>query len=318
MTNITFLLPAYKAQYFQDALISIKNQTYSDFSCLVSDDCSPEDLKTIFDQTVGEDSRFSYRRNEQNMGSKSLVSHWNLLVGLCETKYLIMASDDDVYSPRFLEKMMLLADKYPQVELLRARCRIINAESVTLREDALSEEFESQDVFLYRFWAQRISCVANYMFRTEALKKQGKFVDFPLAWGSDTATVLNLCKKGVASPSEILFSFRSSGSNISTTQDAHTIRLKHKAYFQLYDFLFAYFQNWHPDNMPVCHYHYEVAKKSFMNLMYDLTINQWVYTPRELWTHFHKIRKLGWVTGKVECFYFFLTYIFERKKKMAK
>ena len=312
MSNITFLLPAYKAQFFRDALISIKNQTYAGFSCLVSDDCSPEDLKTIFDQTVGEDSRFSYRRNTQNMGGKSLVSHWNLLVDLCESKYLIMASDDDVYDAHFLEKMMHLAEKYPLVDLLRARCRIINAESVTLREDALSDEFESQDVFLYRFWAQRISCLANYMFNTQKLKQQGKFVDLPLAWGSDTATVLNVCMNGVVSPSDILFSFRCSGSNISTTLDANTIRLKHKAYFLLYDFLVEYFQKNHPDDTPVSQYHYTEAKKSFMNLMYDLTNYQWVYSPREFLLHYKKLLAMGRLSGKVERFYFFLTYFKKR------
>lgn len=314
MPTFSFLLPAYKVQFFAEALRSIKNQTHREFKCLVSDDCSPEDLKSDFDKVVGNDSRFVYRRNKENMGSKSLVAHWNLLVELCDTDYFVLASDDDVYDPRFLEQVSKLSVKYPQVQIIRARARNIDSQGTVLRNDSLSEEFEPQDVFLYRFWAQRISCVANYVFQTKALKTAGNFVDFPLAWGSDTATVLNLCKNGVASPAEILFSFRLSGTNISTTEDARTIRLKHKAYFQLYDFLVDYFLNWKPDNTAVCQYHYAEAKKSFMNLMYDLTINQWVYSPREVLSHFRKIRKMGWVTGKIETFYFFLTYILQRKR----
>ena len=86
--SYTFLLPAFKITFFADALRSIKNQTYKDFKCLVSDDCSPDDIKSIFDRTVGNDPRFVYRRNEENIGSKSLVAHWNLLVDLCDTDYL--------------------------------------------------------------------------------------------------------------------------------------------------------------------------------------------------------------------------------------
>lgn len=44
----TFLLSAYKPDFFEEALRSIKEQTYSGFKVLVSDDCSPHDLKTIF------------------------------------------------------------------------------------------------------------------------------------------------------------------------------------------------------------------------------------------------------------------------------
>lgn len=314
MKTISFLLPAYKSQYLTEALLSIQRQTYTDFTCLVSDDCSPEDLKTIFDHTVGDDPRFVYRRNVNNMGGKSLVSHWNLLVDHCQTDYFVLASDDDVYDSHFLEKMMPLTETYPQVDLLRARCRIIDANGITLQNDALSEEFESRDVFLYRFWGQRIACIANYMFRTDFLRHQGKFVDYPLAWGSDEATVLNACLNGVASPKDILFSFRNSGSNISTTLDARTIRLKHQAYLQLYDFLLSYFEQWKPENTPLAMRHYTEAKKSFMSLMYDLTVNQWVYSATEILGYYKKIINAGCLKGKVDKFFFFWVYLVKRIK----
>lgn len=312
MNSISFLLPAYKSQYLTEALLSIQRQTYTEFTCLVSDDCSPEDLKPIFDRTVGDDPRFTYRRNEQNMGGKSLVSHWNLLVDLCKTEYFVLASDDDVYDSRFLEQMMPLTEKYPQVDLLRARCRIIDANGVTLQNDALSEEFESRDVFLYRFWGQRIACIANYMFHIDALRQQGGFVDFPLAWGSDEATVLNLCRNGVAAPKDILFSFRNSGSNISTATDARTIRLKHQAYLQLYDFLQSYFEQWKPEDNPLAMRHFSEAKKSFMSLMYDLTVNQWAYSPTEIYSYYRKIRHIGYLNGKLDKLFFFWSYIVNR------
>lgn len=52
MTKYTFLLPAYKPDFFEVALRSIKSQTYSDFKVLVSDDCSPHDLKSIYKRCV--------------------------------------------------------------------------------------------------------------------------------------------------------------------------------------------------------------------------------------------------------------------------
>ena len=58
-SKYTFLLPAYKGVYLADMLTSIKNQTYKDFICIVSDDCSPDNIKDIFDNVVGYDKRFS-------------------------------------------------------------------------------------------------------------------------------------------------------------------------------------------------------------------------------------------------------------------
>ena len=48
MAKYSFLLPAYKPDFLEVALRSIKSQTFSDFKVLVSDDCSPHDLKSIY------------------------------------------------------------------------------------------------------------------------------------------------------------------------------------------------------------------------------------------------------------------------------
>ena len=64
----TFLLPAYKPDFFREALDSIKCQQYTDFKVIVSDDCSPYDLKSIYDDVCSQDTRFQLRRNLVNMG----------------------------------------------------------------------------------------------------------------------------------------------------------------------------------------------------------------------------------------------------------
>ena len=82
-------------------------QTNRDFKVLISDDCSPQNIHDICKPYLN-DSRFSYRRNDNNMGSKSLVSHWNLLVSLCDTEYFIMASDDDVYERKPFNRIKMV------------------------------------------------------------------------------------------------------------------------------------------------------------------------------------------------------------------
>lgn len=217
MEKYTFLLPAYKARFFEEALLSIKNQTYRDFKVIVSDDCSPEELKPIYDKVCGDDPRFTFRRNEENMGSKSLVSHWNLLVDICDTEWFIMAGDDDVYDPTFLDEMNRLSEKYPNVDLLHARARVIDADGEVTKKDALYYEYVCQLDYLEQLdFYKHVECMGNNILRTIALKDKGGFVNLPLAWGSDMATCNMMSINGVANSGEILFGFRMSGLNISS------------------------------------------------------------------------------------------------------
>lgn len=227
----TFLLPAYKAKYLNEALDSIKCQTFADFQVVVSDDCSPENLH---DRVLPylDDARFSYRRNEKNIGGHSLVEHWNLLVNLCKTEFFIMASDDDVYAPNFLEELNKLVCKYPTVDLFHARAQVIDDHGEVTMRDALYEEYASQIEFMASYGNQgHVECVPNYIYRTERIRQMGGFVDYPLAWCSDTATNNLMAQNGCVTSEDILFSFRMSGSNISSIskEDERITRKKLKA-----------------------------------------------------------------------------------------
>ena len=218
-TKYTFLVPSYKASFFEEALESIKNQTFTDFKVLVSDDCSPESLEPIYDKVCGEDSRFSYRRNEENMGGKSLVSHWNLLVDMCDTEYLIMASDDDVYEPKFLEEIDSLVRKYPDVDILRAKAVRLENDKVVLSDGDIPE-YQSHAEFMQYFGVKKmVLCLANYVFKTDALRRIGGFPDFPTAAFSDSAAAIYLSKNGIVTTNDILFKFRISNENLSCTKN---------------------------------------------------------------------------------------------------
>lgn len=214
----TFLLPAYKSHYLEESLKSIQCQSFQNFKVLVSDDCSPEPLKDIYDLVCSDDSRFSYRRNEENMGGRNLVSHWNLLVDLCDTEYLIMASDDDVYEPNYLEEIDKLVNKYPEVDLFRARVRKIDDKGNALYEEGpYKEQISSIEYIAQNYNNTSAHCVAHYVFRAAPLRKKGGFVDFPRALFSDDATAILMCTNGCANTSEICFNFRISGESVSSS-----------------------------------------------------------------------------------------------------
>lgn len=227
MPKYTFLLPAYKGRYLNEMLNSIQEQTFTDFKVLISDDCSPENLYAICKPYL-DDPRFEYRRNEKNIGGRDLVAHWNILVHMCETEYLVMSSDDDLYSPRFLEEADALATKYPQVDLIRAKVRNLDKEGKVCREERPSAEYVDLLHFMeQRFCKEYYPCIANFIFKTIPFQKTGGFISFPLAMSSDDATTFMMASNGVANIQATTFDFRLSGINISyPKKESIEIRLK--------------------------------------------------------------------------------------------
>lgn len=212
----TFLLPAYKPDFFREALDSIKCQTYTDFKVIVSDDCSPYNLKSIYDDVCSQDTRFQFRRNLVNMGSKSLVSHWNLLVDMCDTEFLIMASDDDVYESNFLEEADSLLQKYPKANLLRARSRVIDGDGNIKSEENAMDEWLDNLHFIHRIYLKDwAGGIASFIYRTKRLKEVGNFIDFPSAWFSDDVTNFVMANEGCCLTKNISFNVRNSDVNIS-------------------------------------------------------------------------------------------------------
>ncbi|MCQ2137444.1 MAG: glycosyltransferase family 2 protein [Bacteroidales bacterium] len=224
----TFLLPAYKARFLDAAIQSILNQTYQDFQLIVSDDFSPENLWTIVEKYVN-DGRLTYRRNQSNMGQKDLVSHWDLLVDMCDSPYFILASDDDVYEPDFLMQIDSCIKKYPNVAIFRGRTSMIDSSETKFRDDIIYPERQDQIEFGKSFLDKNsIICISNCVFKTSRFKELGGFVNFPLAWKSDTASQFRMAADGIVHTTDgPIFLYRASGENISTvTRNARIDRDK--------------------------------------------------------------------------------------------
>lgn len=211
----SFVLPAYKATFLRESIDSILNQTYKDFELIIVNDASPEDLTTIVNSYC--DVRIQYYINEKNIGGSDLVAQWNHCITYAQGDYLILASDDDVYHFDYLEKMDVLINRYPYVDVFRPRVRQMNANGSAIEETEILPEFLLYIDFLYfRYKAHVSSGIPFYIFKRDTLVDVGGFVNFPSAWISDDATVIRLARNGVVSHNEVLFSFRMSGLNISS------------------------------------------------------------------------------------------------------
>ena len=217
----SFILPAYKAQFLQEAIESILNQTYQNLELVIVDDASPEDLRSIVN--TFSDTRIRYYRNEQNIGGTDLVKQWNHCLSFATGDYVILAADDDVYDKEFLSESVGLFKKYPEVPLLRGRSQIIDERGKVLNIDIQTSVYLSFFDFLL-FEKKVIGCIGNYIFTRKSLSCG--FISFPLGWWSDRFTVIDQAESGILITTKVVYSFRISTIHISSTVDKVTIYKK--------------------------------------------------------------------------------------------
>lgn len=225
----SFVLPAYKGRFLYEALASILGQTYFDFELIVVDDCSPDGIRKIVESF--QDSRITYHRNEHNIGGKNLVQQWNHCLKYAKAEYVILATDDDLYEPTFLEEMDSLVKKYPKINLFRARILQVDAENHIRDIDRCYKEVLTQEEFYYHMFHGMRGGIPQYVFRRKVLIEKCGFVDFPKAWASDDATALMMAENGVGNSQNHLVRFRWSDVNISSDKKNMLEKVKARILF---------------------------------------------------------------------------------------
>ena len=266
----SFVLPAYKATFFKEAVDSILTQTYKEFELIIVNDASPEDLDSIVNSYS--DARIRYYKNEKNIGGKDLVAQWNHCLEYAKGDYIILASDDDVYHPEYLEKMDVLVNKYPKVNVFRPRVQYIDEKGVIRGISGCIAEKVSWLEYWY-YWGIVGSSIGHIIFNRTKLLEKGGFVNFPMAWGSDDATILMMGENGICFESEFLYSFRNSGENISSALNNYSSLVnKIEANKRFYTWLKQHLENCEAKTILERHYLNE-SKKSIDNLFQNLTLN---------------------------------------------
>ncbi|MBR4170642.1 MAG: glycosyltransferase family 2 protein, partial [Kiritimatiellae bacterium] len=128
---VSVVIPAFKGAFFEQMVRSVLDQTFRNFELIVVDDASPFDFSAILAKFG--DTRITYHRNGQNLGGKNLSEAYRHACSFAKGKYIVLASDDDVYMPAYLERMVALAESNPGVSLFSCRVGHID-ESGELRD----------------------------------------------------------------------------------------------------------------------------------------------------------------------------------------
>ena len=219
---VTIAIPAYKVTYLKEAVASAVGQTYRNIEIIVVNDHSPYDVDHVVESF--NDVRIRYYTNDKNIGGTDLVAQWNKCLSYAQGEFFCLLCDDDVYHPDFVKELVALSEKYPAVDVFRARTKEIDIKGNINDVFPSSPEYETAYDYMWQKWkGVRRQTVSEFMIRTQHAKQLGGYYSLPRGWGSDSLSVFLFgMKNGIVSSTSILTCFRVSGENISSvfTDDA--------------------------------------------------------------------------------------------------
>ena len=217
----SILIPAYKAKYLAEAILSCLKQSYGVFEVIIVNDNSPENLDAI----VGSfsDSRIRYYKNKKNCGAINVVDNWNICLSYASGEYSICMGDDDRLDAYCLEELNNLINKYPNLGVYHSRTVLIDETGSIFDIQEERPEYESALSLLWHRWNCRYKqYIGDFCYNTDALKNNGGFHFLPMAWGSDDISAIiaaNCLSGGIANTSIPIFQYRVNSQTISKSGD---------------------------------------------------------------------------------------------------
>ncbi|MDT8340396.1 MAG: glycosyltransferase [Longimicrobiales bacterium] len=118
-------LPIYNgARHAKQCIESLLDQDFEDFRIIISDNASTDATSEICLHYAAHDSRIEYRRNATNIG---LAANFNLVFGLCRSKYFRWATADDFVSRDMLSDAVRVMEDDSGLALCYPRARFVDS-----------------------------------------------------------------------------------------------------------------------------------------------------------------------------------------------
>lgn len=119
--KVTVVIPTRnRGPLLDEALSSLRSQTFVDLELLVCDNASPDETPEVVRRHASEDERVRYQRNSADIGA---LKNFELGLLLARGEYLLWAADDDRWEPGFLEPLVDVLDGAPSVALACAEAQ---------------------------------------------------------------------------------------------------------------------------------------------------------------------------------------------------
>ena len=109
MAKITIGIPVYNGQDFlEETIISVLQQTYTDFELFISDNDSNDNTRNICEKYLLSDSRVKYIKQASNIGP---IKNFSYLINTASSDYFMWLSADDLIDTNWVENLLEISER---------------------------------------------------------------------------------------------------------------------------------------------------------------------------------------------------------------
>ncbi|MDA0897643.1 MAG: glycosyltransferase [Bacteroidetes bacterium] len=130
---VSVIVPNYNhADYLDERISTIVNQTYQNIEVLLMDDCSPDESRSVLEKWAAKDDRLEVLFNEKNSGSP--FAQWDRGSAWAKGKYLWIAESDDACALDMLALHVDALERNEKAVMAYSHSHLVDEEGAFLRD----------------------------------------------------------------------------------------------------------------------------------------------------------------------------------------
>lgn len=209
---VSVLIPCFNVEkYVESSLNNVITQTYKNLEILVIDDGSTDNTRSILDQFAKKDQRINVVYNKENKG---LIKSLNKGIDLAKGEYIARTDADDLVEKNWIEELIYILEKSPEILAIGAHANIINNKNKVLNQ-ITPPEYHQDIIEMMPFSCPIIHPVS--IIRSSVFKKNKLCYDENYIYAEDYKLWLEISKIGkLHNLQKILINYRVHENQISS------------------------------------------------------------------------------------------------------
>lgn len=186
MAIVTIGMPVYNdVDFVEESIKSILNQSFSDFTLIISDDGATDGSELICEKYAKIDKRIIYIRQKENIG---ISKNMKFLLNEAKSDFFMWAGDDDLLHKDFIKICLNLLYQNNDATVAFSKFDLIDDNGITFFTDS-NPNFNNKSPFIrISNLIKKPSDAFGYgLFRTKNIKN----VEFPTWWWPNRKTPYN-------------------------------------------------------------------------------------------------------------------------------